>query len=102
MSHFVVKILTGFARCQFICLDRLLFIWHFVPMKYTVFFFPNGQTAVCKDGEQVPALQESWFRQFVDFLISKGIDIEECEFNLPNYQKAKIKKYGEDWNYIIS
>ncbi len=65
----------------------------------TVFFFPNGNTAVCSNGEQVPELQESWFRRYVALLEESGVDIENCEFNMPDGAKATIVRHDEGWNW---
>jgi len=48
-----------------------------------VFFFPNGNTAVCENNQQVPELQEPWILLFAQFLEDKGVDILTSTFNLP-------------------
>jgi len=66
-----------------------------------VIFFPNGNTAVCKDCKQIPELQESWLLLYVNFLLTKGIDPTEVDFWLPT-GKAKVFKTpkGYEWKII--
>ena len=68
------------------------------PIIHTVFFFPNGNTAVCKDGQQVPELQQSWLKLFVKSLEEQGVDALGCEFKLPNDMTARVFKC-EDGSY---
>ena len=51
--------------------------------KVTVFFFPNGNTAVCVGDEQQPKLQKSWLITFAKHLVANGIDPTKVEFNMP-------------------
>jgi hypothetical protein len=65
-----------------------------------VFFFPNGNTAYCDDGEQVPRLQKSWLLLYVDYAVANGVDPTTVEFNLPMGGKARVFKTDEgDWNW---
>lgn len=50
----------------------------------TVYMFGNGNTAVCKNGEQVPDLQRSWLILFVEFLASMGEDPTSFTYELPD------------------
>jgi hypothetical protein len=69
----------------------------------TVFFFKNGNTAVCQNGEQVPALQIPWILRFVEFLEANKIDPLTCEFNLPDGRIAEVFKTSEgNWNWRVN
>ena len=78
-------------------------------MKYSVFFFANGNTAVCTQdpnsaggGEQVPELQESWLRVFAQHLESKiGVDIYNCDYYLPDGKTANLVLTDSGWNWRI-
>lgn len=63
-----------------------------------VLFLPNGNTAVFKNGEQVPELQRSWLLKFAEFLEQNGVDIENSTFELPT-GNAKLFKTGEGYNW---
>ncbi len=65
-----------------------------------VLFLPNGNTAVFKNGKQVPELQMSWLLKFVEFLEQNGVDIENSTFELPtgNAKLFKTDK-GYNWQY---
>jgi len=77
--------------------------------ELAVHFFWNGNTAVFRDGQQVPELQESWLVKFVEFLESKGEDPQRFEFHLPNGSIAKLHRLegaryrmeGARWNWEI-
>lgn len=66
---------------------------------YEVLMFPNGNTAVLRDGAQVPELQESWLLHLVKFLESKGVDPLDCKFTLPNSRIAKLFRIEGGWNW---
>ena len=74
-------------------------------MTHEVFFFPDGVTAVMdvNTREQVPELQESWLRLFVNFLQAKGIDPTECILTMPNGRKAVIFRLNDvnEYNWRI-
>jgi len=59
-------------------------------------FFSNGCTAFFKNNKQVPELQEPWVSLYFEFLVSKGIDPEKCEFELPNGKKVKAFKTDDN------
>lgn len=64
-------------------------------MKVEAFFFPNGNVAVCENGEQVPKLQGSWFLKYIMFLKKKGVDVENSKFYLPGGGVGKVFKTSE-------
>lgn len=55
-------------------------------------FFSNGNTA-CFDekGKQLPEYQVSWAEIYKDWLNSKGVDIENMFFELPNRTQMRFK-----------
>ena len=53
-----------------------------------VMLFWNGNTVCFEDGVQVPALQASWLRLYVDFLKNQGVDVEGLTMELPNGREA--------------
>lgn len=65
----------------------------------TVFFFPDGQTAVTDGREQIPELQQSWLILFLEFLESKGEDPMAYEFKLPSGQTARAFKTDSGYNW---
>jgi hypothetical protein len=67
-----------------------------------VIFFSNGNT-ICFDekGEQVPELQKSWFLLYAQFLESKGIDVQNIEYQLPSGGYAKIFKTSIGYNWEV-
>lgn len=68
----------------------------------TVYFFPNGNVAVCgEDGHQIPELQKSYVGLFCEFLKSKGYKPEDSIFNLPSGEEAKVFKTMYGWNWEI-
>ena len=64
-----------------------------------VIFFPNGNTA-CFDGEnQVPKLQKSYMKLYLEFLESQGVNPGGITFEFPNGGVAKAIKVGDGWNW---
>ena len=55
-----------------------------------VIFFPDGNTAVLKDEEQVPKLQKPYILMFANFLKTNGIDPLDVEFILPSGKSATL------------
>jgi hypothetical protein len=73
-----------------------------MPVPVEVFFFPNGNTAVCVDGQQVPKLQRSWLLMFVEFLKESGVDPLTAKFNLPDRSVVTMFETGEgNYNWRI-
>lgn len=71
-------------------------------MSVEVFFFSNGNTAVCRDNEQVPELQTSWLLMFVAFLEEHGVNPLEAKFNLPDRMVAKLFSIGDgQYNWSV-
>ena len=69
--------------------------------QVNVIFFPNGNTAVYKNNEQVPELQQSWFLKFVEFLESKDVDVLNSTFELQQGNAKLFRtKEGYNWNFI--
>ena len=79
-----------------------------------VMFFPNGNTAVFdQDGEQIPELQNPWFRVAIEAIAEAShtvagkqggdgqIDWGKVEILLPDGRKAKIFETDESWNWSI-
>ena len=60
-----------------------------------VMLFPNGVTAVFDGNNQVPELQESWIRLYLNFLQSKGVDPTKCKFYLPTGMTAEVAENNE-------
>lgn len=68
-----------------------------------VFFFNNGNTAVCDTtGQQVPDLQQPWILLFAEFLKSKGIDPEAADFMLPSGKMAHLFRTEAGLNWRIN
>lgn len=61
-----------------------------------VFFFDNGNTVVTDEVNQIPELQQGWFKLFVKFLEDKGVDVTQIEFNLPSGWKARLEQNPPD------
>jgi len=64
-----------------------------------VIFFNNGNTG-CFDekGEQIPELQQSWFRLYIKFLKKKGIkNIDKIGFTMPNGDNARYLSKDDNW-----
>lgn len=66
-----------------------------------VYHFQNGNTMVLdSSGEQIPPLQESWFRLYLKFLESQGIDPEQVEhFVMPSGELVKPFKTQTRWSW---
>ncbi len=62
-----------------------------------VYFFPNGNAAACQNGEQVPPLQVSWLRLFVDHLVAHGVDPTTAEYHLPHGGRARVFRVSDDY-----
>ena len=77
--------------------------------RVQVLFFPNGNTAVFENSEQVPELQTSWFLKFVEFLEENNVDVINSAFEFPDsenpgrWKKAKLIKIedGYNWNMEV-
>lgn len=74
-----------------------------VKKTHVIFFFPNGNTAVCdlRTNQQIPELQQPWIRRFLSLIEENGIDLEACEINLPNGDKAEVFRHSEGWNWQV-
>jgi hypothetical protein len=60
-------------------------------MINTIIFFPNGNTAVFdENGEQMPELQKSWFRLFINSL--GECDLDNTEIIMPDRLRVEIIK----------
>ena len=70
--------------------------------QVNVIFFPNGNTAVFENNEQVPELQQSWFLKFVEFLESKDVDVMNSTYVLPEGTAIKLirTEEGYNWNFV--
>lgn len=67
-----------------------------------VYHFSNGNTVIFDDnGEQMPELQESWFKIFLDSLESKGIDPTTMNFIMPRGEIVEPFKTEHDWNWKL-
>lgn len=68
-----------------------------------VLFFQSGSTAVFKDNEQQPKLQESWILLYAQFLKEKGIDPTKVNYkinmngNIRNVTIFEMKDGGYNW-----
>lgn len=58
-------------------------------VDFECFMFPEGVSGFTKDGEQIPDLQVPWFRLYLEFLESKGINIFAVTFHLPDGSVAR-------------
>ena len=69
----------------------------------TIFFFSNGNTAVCDDaGQQMPQFQSSWMMESVGAMLRDGAEIDDnCEILLPGGHRAQLVKTSEGWNWRI-
>lgn len=69
----------------------------------TVFFFSNGNTAVCgEDGHQIPELQSSWMLDALETMRGKGAEIDEnCLIIIPSGDRVKIFRTNEGWNWEV-
>lgn len=68
-------------------------------MNDNVLFFPNGNTAFFRNGHQVPELQKSWLRLYVDFLERQGVDPTTVKFEFPNKLVAEVFKVEDGYNW---
>ena len=62
-------------------------------------FFPNGVTAVFRDGQQQPALQQSWLELFAEFLESKGQDPVRYHLTMPDGKEAHFFRTADGWSW---
>ena len=67
-----------------------------------VLFFKNGNTACFKNGAQVPKLQESWLRLYINFLKANKIDPCKVTYMLPSGHLAKVVKTKDSYSWEIS
>ena len=63
-----------------------------------VLFFPNGNTVVLENNEQIPELQESWLLLFITFLESKGVDPTKVSYRLPQ-GRAEVFRTPEGYSW---
>ena len=71
-------------------------------MSLKVMFFPNGNTAAFKNGQQVPDLQEPWLLLYVQLLAAVEIDPTEVEFTMPDRSHARVFERddgGYNWRF---
>jgi hypothetical protein len=65
-----------------------------------ILFFPNGNTAVLRDGEQQPRLQEPWVTLFADWLETQGQNPADYRVTLPDGKTARFFLTSEDvWSW---
>ena len=75
--------------------------------KVSVLFFPNGNTGVFENDEQVPELQKSWFLKFVEFLEKSDVDVMKSKFEFPDlanggkFREMKLIKIEDGYNWSI-
>lgn len=63
-----------------------------------VVHWENGMTMVFNNsGEQIPELQKPWFRIYLEWLESKGVEPSEIQFNLPDQNAYKAKKMADGY-----
>lgn len=68
---------------------------------YQVMFFPNGVSAVFRDGEQVNELQVPWMRLFLEHLDALDVDPRDAEITMPNGMRARVFLTDQDeFNWI--
>ena len=66
-------------------------------------FYPNGNSGVFIDGEQVSILQESWIILFFNHLIKNGYDPTDFDISMPNGAHVKaIKLEDGSFNWKIN
>ena len=64
-----------------------------------IMLFPNGMTAVFdENGQQVPELQQPWFRIYLEHLEEHDLDLEDVTFTMPDGSQAK--PYLADDQYL--
>ena len=67
-----------------------------------IIFFTNGNTGVFNDqGLQIPKLQQSWLRLFIQYLESQDIIPTEAEYIMPNGKNIKIHKNITEYSWEI-
>ena len=66
-----------------------------------VIYSANGNTAVFEDDEQVPELQESWILTHIEFLASKGVDVEALDILLPSGMHANVFNTPVGYNWRV-
>jgi hypothetical protein len=62
-------------------------------------FFANGVTAVFRDGQQQPMLQQSWLELFAEFLEARGQDPAAFRLVMPDGQKARFQRAMDGWSW---
>ena len=67
----------------------------------TIYFMPNGISAVFIDTKQVPNLQESWIQLFFKHLLENGYDPLDFDIVMPDGKKAKAFKTEDGYNWKI-
>lgn len=70
--------------------------------KNNIYFFANGNSAVCKDGEQVPDLQIPWIELFFRHLVENGENPLDYLCHLPTGHTATAFKTESGWNWRIT
>ena len=71
----------------------------------SIMFFENGNVAVFGMlGEQIPEIQSSWFKMFINDIRKKGYSLDEdIEIIMPSGRNACIIDLGNgDYNWQIS
>jgi hypothetical protein len=71
----------------------------FAAAEPEIIFFPNGNTAVLRNGEQQPDLQRPWLVLFAEFLASRGEDPTKFRCLLPNGGTAKMIRTKSGWTW---
>lgn len=76
-------------------------------MKLHCIFYPNGNTMVFDEtGEQVPRIQEPWFKLYLTYLESKDIDPTSCKFSIAKngmiMSYVPFKTDAGTWNWSVS
>ena len=65
-----------------------------------IYFFSNGNTAVCDDKKQISKLQKPWILMFIKFLKSEGVtNLGDIEFNMPDGKKARYMEEHDNWSF---
>jgi len=71
--------------------------------KMKCMFFCNGNTMFFKNENQVPKLQKSWLKLYLEFLEKQGINPLEVEFDLPDRKEAiPFKTTSGDYGWEIT
>ena len=66
-----------------------------------IMIFGNGNSMVFDDnGEQIPELQTGWFRIYIEWLQSKGVNVENVDFEI-HRRKVKIIKTENEFNWVF-